>query len=192
MTAPTSDQFPASARLFGPQVRLYGDVSDDMYRSFREQMDAAGDEVDITLELTTLGGEADVARRICEDLRIAREHEGKTLWFAGRATVYSAGAAIMGAFPRDRRWLSRNCVVMIHERKMSKDVKLDSAMQASEQQVRQLIAEIEMALTLEEGSFRALAEGSDVGFEEMKERARCNWYITAEEALRRRLVAGLF
>jgi len=94
---------------------------------FREQLEAVGDETDITIEVTTPGGDADCARRICVDIRIAREHCDKSFWFAGRSTVYSAGASIMAAFPRERRFLSCNCVLKIHERKMKKEMKFDSA-----------------------------------------------------------------
>jgi ATP-dependent protease ClpP protease subunit len=191
MPAPMSATFPASARLFSPHIRLFGEVDDDMFCRFREQLDAAHDD-HITLELTTPGGDADCGRRIADDIRIACEHDGKTFWFAGRTTVYSAGASIMSAFPRERRYLSRGCIVMVHQRKMDKDITFHSALQASEQEARQLIAQIDTGQMLEEKGFRALIDGSEISYEEMAERAATNWYLTAEEALDRKLIAGLF
>jgi hypothetical protein len=48
-----------------------------------------------------------------------------------------------------------------------------------------------MGLKVEREAFRALIAGSDVGEEELIRRCRRRWYLDAEEALRRGLVAGL-
>ena len=162
-----------------------------MFWRFREQLDGVKDD-HITLELTTPGGDADCGRRIADDIRIACEHDGKTFWFAGRTVVYSAGASIMSAFPTERRYLSRGSILMVHQRKMSKDIAFHSALQASEQEANQLIAEIKTGQMLEERGFRALIKGSEIRWEEVAERAATNWYITAEEALERKLIAGIF
>jgi len=191
MGAPESGPSSAPARLFKPQVRLFGEVDDDLFHSFQEQIDKA-EGGEITIELTTFGGDADVGRRIREDIRILTEHCGKTLWFAGRTIVYSAGATIMSAFPNTHRYLSKGCIVMVHERKMNKEVNLSSAMQASLQDVDQLKSEIETAMELQRKGFRDLIEGSDVSFDEICDRAARNWYITADEALKRKLIAGVF
>jgi len=47
-------------------------------------------------------------------------------------------------------------------------------------------------LALERQGFEALIQGSDISYDEINERAAANWYIPADEALKRRLVAGLF
>ncbi|HYD87250.1 MAG TPA: peptidase S14 [Vitreimonas sp.] len=191
MRTPASEPSEAPARLLAPQVKLFGEINDDFFRSFREQIGCVTDD-DITVELTTFGGDADVGRRVREDLRILTEHCGKTLWFAGRTTVYSAGVTIMSAFPVARRFLSRGCVLLIHERTMNKDVSLRSALKASALEVDRVKAEIEVALEVERRGFRDLVAGSEVSFEEICERAVRDWYVTADEALERKLIAGLF
>jgi len=191
VSAPGSEVLPASARLFAPHVRLYGEINDDLFRSFREQVERI-DDSEITIELTTFGGDADVGRRIREDIRILTEHCGKTLWFAGRTTVYSAGATIMSAFANRRRFLSKGCVVLVHERKMDQELKLDRGMQESIREIDQVKAEIEFGIELERRGFRDLIAGSDVSFDEICDRAARNWYITADEALKRKLIAGVF
>lgn len=57
--------------------------------------------------------------------------------------------------------------------------------------VEALKAQIETGIALEEGNFRRLIQGSDVSLEEVFERALYNWYLEAEEARRRGLIAGI-
>lgn len=57
--------------------------------------------------------------------------------------------------------------------------------------MKALLAQFEIGIRHEEENFRRLVEGSDVGFEEICRKALHNWYIPADEALDRKLVAGL-
>ena len=54
-----------------------------------------------------------------------------------------------------------------------------------------LLHQIDCGLRLEEENFERLVKGSDVGMDELLENALYNWYVPANEALRRGLVAGL-
>jgi hypothetical protein len=54
-----------------------------------------------------------------------------------------------------------------------------------------MIADIDHGLRLEEKGFTELISGTSVDAEEITSRAYDGWYLTAEEALSRNLVAGL-
>ncbi len=57
--------------------------------------------------------------------------------------------------------------------------------------MKALLAQFEIGIRHEEENFRRLVEGSDVGFDEICSKALHNWYIPANEAHDRQLVAGL-
>lgn len=177
--------------LLKPQVRLYGDVGDALLASFLEQLDAAPDAGPVVVELTTVGGDADVGRRIAADIRIHRERTGRPVLFFGKTTVYSAGATIMSGFPREDRWLDRRCVLMVHCRKLAKTLELSNFLGSERPRVEALLAEIDLGLKVQRWDFEALIEGSDVPLDELEKRAHENWYLDAEEALRRGLIAGV-
>lgn len=174
-----------------PQVRLYGDVGDDMLARFLDQLDAASGEDPLVVELTTLGGDADVGRRIAADIRLYRERTGRPVLFFGKTTVYSAGATIMSGFRREDRWLDRRCVLMVHCRKLAKTLELNNFLGSERPRVEALLAEIDLGLKVQRWDFEALIEGSNVALDELEERAHENWYLDADEALERGLVAGL-
>ena len=178
--------------LFTPQIRLAGDVNDDMFARFQEQFREACQGPDpVVVELTTVGGDADVGRRIAADVRLFREHSGRNPLFFGKTTVYSAGATIMSGFRREDRWLDRECVLMIHGRKLAKTLDFSRALKAERDVVEALLSEIDVGLKVEGWGFEALIAGSEVSRDEIEEKARQNWYLEAEEALKRRLVAGV-
>ena len=104
-----------------PAVRLSGVVDDAMYSSFRSQLDAAGDRALIVVELSTLGGDPEVARMMGEDIRFASElFPNQRFVFLGKAAIYSAGTTFMSFFARDNRYLTRGARIMIHERAREK------------------------------------------------------------------------
>lgn len=180
------------AALFAPQVRLDGSVCDDMFRRFRDALaetEAAEDAV--VLELTTMGGDADTARRIATDIRLARERSGRELLFFGKAVVYSAGITIMSAFPREHRWLSRGTSLLIHSRSISLTLNLDGPLATERRKLEVAMAQVDEGLRLQAAGFADLIAGSDVTPEELGEKAARNWYLEAEEALARGLVAGV-
>ena len=178
--------------LFTPNIRLSGEVNDAMLERFQDQFAKARDGSDpIVVELTTLGGDADVGRRIADDIRLFRSRTGRRPIFFGKTSVYSAGASIMGAFLRQDRWLESQCVLMVHSRKLAKTIDFSHFLAAERDRIKALLAEIDMGLKVQTWGFEQLIEGSDVPLKELEERAQHNWYLTAEEALERKLVAGV-
>jgi ATP-dependent protease ClpP protease subunit len=178
--------------LFRPAVRLFGEVGDDMFATFTEQLAAAKSKPDpIVVELTTLGGDADVGRRIAADIRLLRARGGRSLKFFGKTTVYSAGATIMSAFPVEDRWLDRQCVLMVHCRKLDKELQFKNFLVLECATVQALLHEIEIGMTVQTWDFEALIEGSSVSLDELEREACRNWYMTAGEALEKGLIAGI-
>ena len=74
-----------------PAVLLSGPVDYDMYRSFRDQLGRADERSLIVVELSTLGGDPEVARMMGEDIRFASEMTPQRRFvFLGKAMIYSA------------------------------------------------------------------------------------------------------
>lgn len=184
--------FP-DALLQRPQIRLAGPVNDAMLEKFLAQFHAALDTPGpIVLELTTPGGEADIGRRIAQDIRIQTERAGADLLFFGKTSVFSAGVTIMSGFPRERRYLSSDTHLLIHERHLKKDVQLDGALRSVEGVIRDLLAQVVDGQALERDGFEALVRGTDVHIDTLYQHVlRQNWYLTASEALGMGLIAGV-
>jgi ATP-dependent protease ClpP protease subunit len=176
-----------------PHIRLSGPVNDAMLQKFLEQLDEAlGNGGPIVLELTTSGGEADVGRRIAEDIRIQTGHGGVEMLFLGKTAIFSAGVTIMSAFPRERRFLSKDGYLLIHERRMQKDLHLNGALRSVEGVIRDLLAEVNSGQQLERDGFEDLVRGSTLGIDDLYRHVlRENWYLSAAEALKLKLVAGI-
>ena len=174
-------------------IALAGTVDDEMLKTFADQLArSASKDGALVLELTTSGGDADIARRIAQDIRIARELERKDLWFLGKSTVYSGGVTVMSAFPVGRRFLTRDAVLLIHERRLQKELKLDGALRASIAQVKDLLAELENGQALATDGFRDLIHGSAVSMEALMAHVLdANWYVRADEALALQLIGGI-
>ncbi|MBC6982119.1 peptidase S14 [Caulobacter sp. 17J80-11] len=184
------DGLPAA--LFAPQIRLLGDIDKALVESFQDQLKRIGETVDpVVIELTTLGGDAELSRRLALEVRLARRRTDRRLIFLGKTAVYSAGVTVMAAFPRKDRYITRDTVLLIHGRRMDKPVHFTGPLKAQAQVAREILAQIEVGLALEREGFAELVEGADVGLDEVVERAANNWYVPAEEALRRGLVAAL-
>jgi ATP-dependent protease ClpP protease subunit len=176
-----------------PTIRLHGKVDDAMLDSFLEQMAAVVDDSDtILLELTTTGGDAEIGRRIATDVILARERLGIDLVFLGKAVVYSAGISIMSGFLPTRRFLTKDCMLLVHERRLNKTLELKGAMRGMEAIVKDALAEIESALKMERTAFEYLVKDSDVTLDELMNRiSRSDWYISDAEALQKKLIAGI-
>jgi ATP-dependent Clp protease protease subunit len=172
-------RYPLLAR---PHIHLSGTVDYDMYASFREQLDACPEEGALVIALTTLGGDPEVARAMADDIRLIEDHTGREILFLGKAAVYSAGATFMAAFPVDRRFLTRHTRLMIHERKLSKDLSLNGPLRMVVASIKAALHEVEHSIPIEEEGFRAIVKGSKVDFDTLREKAPSNWYIDAEEA----------
>jgi ATP-dependent protease ClpP protease subunit len=187
------DQPPAPPEsLTCPQVRLHGRVDDAMLAAFVEAFAAAEAHPDpIVVELTTFGGDADVGIRIATDIRLFRERTGRNPLFLGKAQVFSTGVAIMSGFPAQDRWLTQGTRLLIHDRSLARTVDFNGPLRMARKQVEGLLHEIDMGLTVEREVFETLLAGSDLGLDELLQRSATNWYLSAEEALARRLIAGV-
>lgn len=180
------------AALFEPQVRLVGAVTEEFVRSFLEQLDAVPREAaEIAIEVTTPGGDADLGRRLVHAVDTARERRLARLLFLGVSQVHSAGVTLMSAFPPEDRFLSRDAILLVHGRRLERKLELSGPLRGTLAHLRSLTSQVELGIELEEEGFRRLIRGSDIGFEEIVHHSRFNWYIRAEEAMRRGLVAGL-
>jgi ATP-dependent protease ClpP protease subunit len=179
------------AALATPNVCLHGQVNEAMLARWIElTLPLRGGKGPLILELSTVGGDAEVGRRIADDVRLLRE-AGSSVRFVGKTTVYSAGATVMGGFLRTERWLARDAVVMVHGRKLSKSLTFEKALRAERPGVEALLAEIDQGIRIERIEFAKLIEGSDITMDEIEGQTIANWYLSAEEALRRGLIAGI-
>jgi len=108
------------ARLARATVRLSGSVGHPMVASFFDQLLPVL-EVDgaIPVELFTDGGDAEIGRRLPEEVRLLRQQHGRDMWFLGKTLVASAGVTVMAAFPKAKRWLTRDAALLIHGRRMT-------------------------------------------------------------------------
>ena len=65
-------------------IRVFGKVSEAMRTEFVRQQAEAQPSRAVVLELSTSGGDADVDRRIAQEIRLWREKEGRELFFLGK------------------------------------------------------------------------------------------------------------
>src|SRR6516225_1355569 len=180
------------ARLARPTVRLYGSVGHPMVASFFDQLLPVLDvEGSVLVELFTDGGDAEIGRRLAEEVRLLRQEHGRDVWFLGKTLVASAGVTVMAAFPKEKRWLTRDAALLIHGRRMVKDLHLEGPLGSCRRVLEEMIADIDHGLRLEEQGFAELIDGAGVDAEEIARRAYGGWYLSAEEALSRGLIAGL-
>jgi len=194
--SPACDRLSSDVRtlpppeLATPNVRLHGTVDDLMLDRWLDQAAALRIDAPLVLELSTTGGDAEVGRRIADDVRLLRK-AGRTTRFFGKTMIYSAGATIMGGFLREDRWLSRDAMLMVHGRKLSKCLNLDGALRTQRPAVEALLAEIECGIRLERVEFAKLIAGSGIGMDELERETLNDWYLPAASALERGLIAGV-
>lgn len=154
-----------------------------MYARFREQLDAAPANGVMTVELSTLGGDPEIARMMGEDIRFhAAVEPERRFVFLGKAAVYSAGVTFMSFFARPNRYLTLGTRLMVHERKLAKSVRFDGPLSSCAPIAEALVNEIRNAVAIQNEGFAALVAGSSVSLEDVIRRAPANWYIEAEEA----------
>lgn len=183
----TKIQLPSLA----PDIRLFGKVDEAMLSEFfRQQAEVPGGKP-VVVELSTSGGNADVGRRIAEEVRLWQDG-GTQVFFLGKAYVFSAGITIMSAFPPAHRFLTADCELLIHERKMKKDLHLEGALRGCMSAVNDLLAEIESGQRLERQGFAQLVAGTRLSAKDIEDKVyHKDWYLPATEALEIGLVAGL-
>ena len=97
-----------------PAILLGGPVDYDMYKDFRAQLDRSPKEGLVVTELSTLGGDPEVARMMGEDIRFHSENSASRRFvFLGKAAIYSAGTTFMSFFAVENRYLTRGTRLMI-------------------------------------------------------------------------------
>jgi len=176
-----------------PAIRLYGAVDDAFLGRFLEQLKPLrGRTEPLVFELYTSGGDADVARRIGEEIRLCRDVGGMDLYFVGKAMVYSAGVMIMASFPVPRRYLSRDAVMLIHEWQIEKEIRFSGPLRVCAATAHDFLAELEVAHKLERQTFSELVQGTRLSYEQLSAQVvKADWYLLAHEAAELELVAGL-
>src|SRR4051794_33040053 len=96
---------------------LLGELTDDRAADFLRQLtDMPRNTHTAIIEVTTNGGDAELARRLVLEIELARKRLGRRFVFVGKTQVHSAGITIMSAFPREDRYLSRDSTLLIHGR----------------------------------------------------------------------------
>ncbi len=175
-----------------PAILLGGDVDYAMYWRFRDQLAAAPANGVVVVELSTLGGDPEVARMMGEDIRFRSKVEpDRRFVFLGKAAVYSAGATFMSFFARENRYLTPGARLMIHERNIQKTLSLSGPLSCSLASVQATLHEIEHSILIEKEGFANLIAGSSVTMDDLLKRAPSNWYIEANEAVALGLVRGV-
>ena len=175
-----------------PAVLLSGPVDYDMYKDFRRQLGAASDREIVVVELTTLGGDPEVARMMGEDIRFNTAMDpNRRFVFLGKAAIYSAGTTFMSFFARPNRYLTCGTRLMIHERKMNKQLQVQGPLTTCIASVKATLNEILCSIEIQNEGFSNLIQGSDVSLDEVLEKAPANWYLEAEEAKRRGLIEAV-
>jgi ATP-dependent protease ClpP protease subunit len=183
----------ASIRLptHDPDICLLGSVNEQMLRSFLEQRGklAKGDGP-VVVELSSTGGEAETGRRLAQELRMLAA--SREVFFLGKSYVYSAGVTVMAAIPASHRFLTRDTVLLIHERRISKTLNLSGALRSAMAVVQDMVAELQIGMELERHGFEELVAGSKLRADDLiKKVMERDWYVKADEALSLKLVAGL-
>lgn len=185
------DMLPAEV-FRSPAILISGTVDDDMYTAFRNQLVQAPPSGLVVVELSTLGGDPEIARMMGEDVQFHTQVSPERRFiFLGKAAVYSAGATFMSFFETRDRYLTENTRLMIHERKLDKRLHLTGPLRACLPQARALLNEIEHSMEIQREGFEALVRGSRVALDDLLSRAPSNWYLEAREAQALGLVKGV-
>jgi ATP-dependent protease ClpP protease subunit len=184
---------PLSPELFGsPAILLSGSVDYEMYAAFRAQLATAPAEGLIVVELGTLGGDPEVARMMGEDIRFNSDiAPHRRFVFLGKAAIYSAGATFMSFFARRNRYLTRGTRLMIHERKLTKDLHIEGPLTTCVATLEATLNEIRESIAIQNEGFESLIRDSSVTMEEVLRRAPSNWYIEAQDAQRLGLIEAI-
>lgn len=192
-TNPTRDDGAVDPTMFRtPAIRLSGTVDYAMYETFRTRLGDAPPEGPVVVELSTLGGDPEVARMMGEDVRFHSDTAPERRFlFLGKAAIYSAGTTFMSFFRPENRFLTRGTRLMIHERKLSKQLHVEGPLTTCIATVTALLHEIESSIEIQNEGFENLIRGTRVTMEEVLRRAPANWYIEANAARDLGLIAAV-
>jgi ATP-dependent protease ClpP protease subunit len=114
------------------------------------------------------------------------------VFFLGKTYVYSAGVTIMGAVPCARRFLTHDTQLLIHERKLRRELHLDGPLSTCASILRNALEEVEAGQRLERTGFEELVEGCNLDVEALLAKVLDqDWYLDADMAERLGLVRGL-
>jgi ATP-dependent protease ClpP protease subunit len=175
-----------------PNIVLSGPVDQAMYASFREQLNGCPEEGLCVIELSTLGGDPEVARLMGEDVRFKSDlNLSRRIVFLGKAAIYSAGTTFMSFFARGNRYLTRGTRLMIHERLMSSTLELNGPLTTCIASVEAKLNELKASIAIQNEGFAHLVLGSQVPLEEVIRRAPSNWYVEASEAVELGLIEAV-
>lgn len=190
---PSGAAAPPRELVHNPYIRLHGEVDHSMLDTLLDGFSSAkGGDGPLAIEISTLGGDAEVGRRMVLEIGLARERlRGRRLIFIGKTIVYSAGVTIMSAFPRDDRFVTSDGVFLIHCRQLNKKLELSGPMRGSLPKVEALCQQLKLGCEMEIDGFERLIADSEITIDELLEKALHNWYLTAEDALKRGLIAGI-
>ncbi|MDO7841808.1 peptidase S14 [Sphingomonas immobilis] len=187
-----NDTILAAADFAVPSVLLSGTVDYEMYKSFREQLATAPQTGLVVIELSTLGGDPEVARMMGEDIRFLSDLDtSRRFVFLGKAAIYSAGTTFMSFFALPNRYLTRGTRLMIHERKLSKQLTIDGPLTTCVATVKATLHEIEASIAIQNEGFENLIRGSSVTMDEVLTKAPANWYVEANQAQSLGLIAAV-
>jgi ATP-dependent protease ClpP protease subunit len=166
-----------------PAILLSGPVDQAMYANFRSQLVNAPAEGLVVIELSTLGGDPEVARMMGEDVRFHSDNEPQRRFvFLGKAAIYSAGTTFMSFFARANRYLTRGTRLMIHERLISRNLSIEGPLTSCVATVEAVLNEIKASIQIQNEGFENLVAGSNLTLDEVLKRAPSNWYVEAQEA----------
>jgi hypothetical protein len=87
--------------------------------------------------------------------------------------------------------MTEDSSLLLHERQIAKTIQLNGPLKSCIAQLKAALNEIEHSIAIEEQGFRAIVDGADVEFEEVRDKAPDNWYIGCKEAAERGLIAGV-
>jgi ATP-dependent protease ClpP protease subunit len=181
-----------AAAFRNPAILLSGTVDYAMYSDFRHKLESAPESGLVVVELTTLGGDPEVARVMGEDVRFHSDMEAaRRFVFLGKAAVYSAGTTFMSFFARENRYLTRGTRLMIHERKMDKQVHVEGPLTTCIAGLEATLNEIRESIKIQNEGFENLIRGSQVTMDDVMKRAPSNWYVEAADALSLGLISGV-
>ena len=118
--------------------------------------------------LKTLGGDPEVARMMGEDIRFHSENSRNARFvFLGKAAIYSA--TFMSFFSTENRYLTRGTRLMIHERKLGKQLQINGTTCVAT--VTVALHEFEASIAIQNEGFENLVRGSRVTMEEVLTRS---------------------
>jgi hypothetical protein len=108
-----------------------------------------------------------------EDIRFHSEpSQSARFFFLGKAAIYSAGTTFMSFSSAGNRYLTRGTRLMIHERKLDKQLQINGPLTTCVATVTAALHEIEASIAIQNEGFENLIRGSKVTMDEVLSRSR--------------------